>query len=221
MSRHAEKKVAPVAPVAAPEPAPIPAAGRGARFAYYRVSTLDQSIEAQRSDLGGGFDREFIDENVSGVIPMAQRVGFASLLMQARAGDTLFVAAVDRLGRDAIDVQKTVRTLLDRGVNIDIKGIGLIGRGVGELIVAVLAQVADMERHRILSRANAGRVAARASLAATGKTHRGKDSLGRPFQADPSTVVAWRRAHQASATTTANEFGISPRTVKRYCADAA
>ena len=189
------------------------------RLAYFRVSTLDQSIEAQRADLGGSFHKEFIDENVSGVIPMAQRPGFAGLLAQAREGDTLFVAAVDRLGRDAIDVQKTVRALLLRGVLIDIKGLGLIGRGVGELIVAVLAQVADMERHRILSRANAGRAAARASLAATGLTHRGKESLGRPFAADRATVIAWRAKHNASALDAAKHFGISARTVKRYCAE--
>lgn len=198
-----------------------PTPGRALHLAYYRVSTLDQSIEAQRTDLGRAFDREFIDENVSGVIPMAQRGGFKALLAQAREGDTLHVAAVDRLGRDAIDVQKTVRALLNRGVYIDVKGLGLIGRGVGELIVAVLAQVADMERYRILSRANAGRAAARASLASTGKTHRGKDSLGRPWAADRETVIAWRKAHDASAETTAMHFGLSSRTVKRYCAGAS
>ena len=32
-----------------------------AKLAYYRVSTQDQSIEAQRQAMGGGFDREFKD----------------------------------------------------------------------------------------------------------------------------------------------------------------
>jgi putative DNA-invertase from lambdoid prophage Rac len=40
-----------------------------ARIAYYRVSTSDQSIEAQRAALGGGFDKEFRDEGVSGGRP--------------------------------------------------------------------------------------------------------------------------------------------------------
>lgn len=192
------------------------------KLAYFRVSSDGQSIEAQRTELGDAIKgaREFVDHDVSGMIPMAKRPGFSALLAQAREGDVLHVAAVDRLGRDAIDVQATVRALIDRGVNVDIRGLGIIGRGVGELIVAVLAQVADMERARILERANAGRAAARASLAATGKTHKGKDSLGRPFAADPETVVQWRKINGASAATTARHFGLSDATVKRYCAEA-
>ena len=45
------------------------------RIAYYRVSTGDQSIEAQRKALGGGFDREFADEGVSGGSLAAARPG--------------------------------------------------------------------------------------------------------------------------------------------------
>jgi putative DNA-invertase from lambdoid prophage Rac len=188
------------------------------RFAYLRCSTGDQSVEAQRHALGGTFDREFVDEGVSGGVMAADRAGFAKLLDVVREGDTVCVYAVDRLGRDALDVQTTVRRLLDRGVNIDIRGLGTVGRGVGELILAVLAQVADMERNRIRERAEAGRAAARASLAATGRTHRGKDSLGRPKAADADVVAAWRRDNQASISTTANRFGLSVATVKRYCA---
>ena len=82
----------------------------GQRIAYYRCSTNDQSIEAQRHALlkdasGEAFDHEFSDEGVSGAVPAAQRPGFAELLRFIRKGDTLHVYAVDRLGRDALDVQ--------------------------------------------------------------------------------------------------------------------
>jgi putative DNA-invertase from lambdoid prophage Rac len=190
------------------------------RIAYYRVSSADQSIEAQRSALGGAFDREFTDEGVSGGIPAAQRPGFAAMLAFARPGDTVCVYAVDRLGRDAIDVQSTVRRLIDAGVTVDVHGLGPIGRGVGELILAVLAQVAEMERRRIAERAEAGRQAARKALAETGKTHRGKTSLGRPYAADRETVRAWREARKASIADTARHFELSAATVKRYCSPA-
>jgi putative DNA-invertase from lambdoid prophage Rac len=192
------------------------------KLVYFRVSSDSQSIDAQRNELGDLIEgaKEFIDHDVSGMIPMAKRPGFAALLAQARSGDVLHVAAVDRLGRDAIDVQATVRRLIESGVTVDVRGLGPIGRGVGEIILAVLAQVADMERARILERANAGRAAARISLAATGKTHRGKESLGRRFAADPETVAQWRRTHQASISQTAAQFGLSVPTVKRYCATA-
>lgn len=189
-----------------------------ARIAYYRTSSDGQSIEAQRQALGGGFDEEFADEGVSGAIRAEDRPGFAKLLQYIRKGDTLYVYAMDRLGRDALDVQAMVRRLLDKGVTLDVRGLGPIGRGVGELIVAVLAQMADIERHRIKERCDSGRAAAKASLAATGKTHRGKAGLGRPMAAAPEEVVSWRKANHASIKETCEHFGLSKATVARYCA---
>lgn len=191
------------------------------RIAYYRVSTLDQSVDAQRAAMGGEFDQEFMDEGVSGGVPAEQRPGFAKMLSVLRSGDTVHVYAVDRLGRDAIDVQATVRRMLKTGVTLHVHGLGPVGEGVGELILAVLAQVADMERKRIAERTASGRAAARAALAATGKTHRGKESLGRPAAADATTVRTWRFTMKASISDTARHFGISSATVKRYCREAA
>ena len=188
-----------------------------ARIAYYRVSTADQSIESQRVALGGDFDKEFSDEGVSGAVPAAKRPEFGKLLDYIREGDSLHVYAVDRLGRDALDVQATVRALIDRGVTVEVKGLGPMGKGVGELILAVLAQVADMERNRISERTAQGRAVAKESLDATGKTHRGKLSLGRPFAMSPEAVKAWRDAHAMSLAKTAQHFSLSLATVKRYC----
>ena len=188
------------------------------RIAYYRVSTGDQSIEAQRSALGGGFNAEYSDEGVSGATMAADRPQFAKLLEHVRNGDTIYVYAVDRLGRDAIDVQTTVRQLIKKGVTVDVHGIGPIGQGVGEIILAVLAQLADMERQKILDRCNTGRVAARASLAEKGVTHRGKESLGRKRVKVAGEIADWRRANDASIRDTAAHFKVSAATVKRYCA---
>lgn len=188
-------------------------------IAYYRVSTSDQSIESQRNAMrGAGFSKEFSDVGVSGGVPAAQRPGFAALLQFVREGDTVHVYALDRLGRDALDVQATVRDLLSRGVAVDVKGIGVIAKGVGEVIVAVLAQVADMERQKINERTAAGREAARESLARTGLTHKGKASLGRPAAANAQEVAGWRLKHEASIAATAAHWGLSTATVKRYCA---
>ncbi|MBX7459188.1 recombinase family protein [Qipengyuania sp. 1NDH17] len=188
------------------------------RIAYYRVSTGGQSIEAQREALTGPFDREFIDEGVSGASLAASRPAFAKLLSYVREGDTLCVYALDRLGRDALDVQSTVRRLLEDGITLDVRGLGPIGRGVGELIVAVLAQIADMERQRISERCEAGRAVARKSLRETGRTHRGKPSLGRPLAADPAAVRQWRNDNGATVRETMQKFSISKATVDRYCA---
>lgn len=191
-------------------------------IAYYRVSTSGQSIDAQRASLTHAklIDREYFDEGVSGAIPAANRKGFAAMVDYAREGDIIHVYSVDRLGRDAIDVQTTIRSLIKKGVAVEVNGLGRIGPGVGELIVAVLAQVADMERTRIIERTASGRALARASIVATGKTHRGKDCLGRRKLLDATSVQEWRAKNQASISDTAKKFDLSESTVKRYCAVA-
>lgn len=189
-----------------------------AKIAYYRVSTTDQSIEAQRTALGGSFDHEFVDEGVSGVVLAAERPGLSALLAFARQGDTVFIYALDRLGRDAIDVQQTVRDLLSKGIALHVHGLGIIAQGVGELIVAVLAQLAALERQKILERTAQGRQTAKEHLARTGFTHKGKASLGRPFAADAQAVKAWRKKHSATISETARHFNISTASVTRYCA---
>lgn len=189
------------------------------RIAYFRVSTNDQSIESQRTALGANFDKEFSDIGVSGGIAAKNRSGFAALLDYIRDGDTLHVYSIDRLGRDAIDVQTTIRLILSKGVHLHVYGLGIIGSGVGELITAVLAQVADMEKQRILERCSAGRIAARNSITATGRTHKGKSSLGRPKAAEASEVVQWRKTNEASIQETAKRFNISTSTVSRYCSE--
>ena len=138
-----------------------------------------------RHALGGTFDREFVDHGVSGGVMAGDRPAsrncsptFARVILSG-------VYSIDRLGRDALDVQSVIRRLLEKGVTVDVRGLGPIGRGVGELIVAVLAQIADMERVRIKERCDAGRDVAKASLLATGKTHKGKSR--------PRTPCRWRQ----------------------------
>jgi putative DNA-invertase from lambdoid prophage Rac len=192
------------------------------RIAYYRTSTSDQSIESQRTSLGanagGLFDKEFKDEGISGGTLAASRPEFSKLLSYIRSGDTLYVYAVDRLGRDAIDVQTTVRDLMKRGIAVHIHGLGLIAEGVGELILAVLSQVASMEKARINERTAAGRLTAKALLAAGKPTQHGKLSMGRPFEGKPEEVRSWRLANKASLSQTAKQFDLSLSTIKRYCA---
>lgn len=187
-----------------------------ARIAYYRVSTSTQSIEAQRSAMPGPFDKEFRDEGVGGHVLSRDRTGFAEMMAYVREADTLYVYAIDRLGRDAIDIQQTVRLLREKGVTLDVRGLGVISGNVGDLIVAVLAQIAEMERDVIRERTTAGRKLARKLLDTNGMTQNGAKSLGRPPVRDASEVRAWREENSASVLDTAKHFGISSSTVKRY-----
>lgn len=162
-------------------------------FIYFSVSTSDQSIESQRVAMSGSFDDEVEDVGVSDAIPAAKRPGFAKLMAFIRKSDTLHVYAVDRLGRDALDVQSTVWLLLVKSVAVHVQGLGVMGKGAGELILAVLAQVADMERQRIAERAAAGRQVARESLMCTGLAR--TSAIG-PSLWPRSSVTAIQLNHQ-------------------------
>jgi putative DNA-invertase from lambdoid prophage Rac len=188
------------------------------RIAYFRVSTTDQSIESQKSAMGGDFNRVFKDEGVSGSMLAAKRQGFGDLLKYIDKGDVVCVYSVDRLGRDAIDVQTTVRDLLELGVTVDVHGLGPIAGDAGKIILAVLAQVAEGERRKINERTAAGRATAMEHLERTGKTHKGKVSMGRPLEADPVAVRKWKLENKASISVTAKKFDLSQSTIKRYCA---
>jgi putative DNA-invertase from lambdoid prophage Rac len=93
------------------------------------------------------------------------------------------------LGCDASDVQVTVRRVLDKGVSVEAQGLGRIAPGVCELILAVLAQVGDMEHQRIPERTDAGRKERGGPLPPRATRHRGKASIRRPKVHDPQVVA--------------------------------
>lgn len=89
---------------------------------YARVSTADQTIEHQQKqaeDAGYEFDRVFADNAESGVNKkLGDRPEGRDMLGYLRAGDTLVVRWIDRLGRNYEDVTSNIRELLQRGVVI-------------------------------------------------------------------------------------------------------
>jgi putative DNA-invertase from lambdoid prophage Rac len=88
-------------------------------------------------------------------------------------------------------------------VTAEVRGLGQIAPGISGLIVAVLAQVADMERQRISGRTATSRELVKATMATTGKTHKGKKSQGRPVKADTGAVKLWKQENKASISATA------------------
>ncbi|HCP5036531.1 TPA: recombinase family protein, partial [Escherichia coli] len=116
-------------------------------FGYGRVSTAQQDTENQRLELeqsGWMFDYWFSDI-VSGKSPAMQRKAFSELLGKIRDDETLVVAKLDRLGRDAIDVLKTVRMLSDRGIKVIVHQLGNtdLTSAAGKLLLSMLAAVAE------------------------------------------------------------------------------
>ena len=182
-----------------------------ATIAYLRVSTDDQTTENQRRAIEARYNvsKWFVEEGISGTTPAAQRPAMASLLNYVREGDTVVVVAIDRLGRNTIDVLTTVEALKAKGVSVVSMREGFdLATPAGKLMLTMLAAVAELERENIKARQIAGIERARAE---------GKN-LGREKTIDDAAVAKWRAANSASIKATAEHFGISPASVKRACA---
>ena len=180
-------------------------------LAYVRVSTEDQSTEAQRHAIAQLHKVEhwFADEATSGATKAMQRPGFAELFKFARKGDTLIVSAIDRLGRDTIDLLETVEALKTKGVAVVSMREGFdLSSPIGKAMLTMLAAVAELERSNIKARQMAGIARARATC----------QKLGAPKKIDDTAVSTWRKANSATIQETAEQFGISIAAVKRACA---
>src|SRR5271163_2429237 len=89
---------------------------------YARVSTVEQTIEhqaAQAQAAGFVIDEVVADNGVSGIATrLVERLEGRRLYDKLRAGDTLVVRWVDRLGRNYEDVCDAIREFMRRGVVI-------------------------------------------------------------------------------------------------------
>lgn len=137
-------------------------------FGYARVSTANQVTENQRAQIEqAGYSilpRRFVEEQISGGIAALRRPGFAALLDRLEEGDTLVVTKLDRLGRDSIDVQQTVRMFQTRTIRLVVLQLGNLDltSSAGELMIKMLAAVADFERDLIIERTQVGLARAKA-----------------------------------------------------------
>ena len=180
-------------------------------IAYTRVSTDDQTCENQRRAIEARYNvsKLFSDDGVSGAIAASQRPAMAALLAYVREGDTVIVSAIDRLGRDTIDVLTTVQALKDKGVSVVSMREGFdLATDAGKLMLTMLAAVAELERSNMKARQMAGLERARAEGV----------SLGRKKSINDAAVLSWRTENRASIKVTAVFFGISIASVKRACA---
>lgn len=114
---------------------------------YARVSTLGQDLEAQFAALSvAGVDpsRVFTDK-LSGSANTA-RPGLTAMLDYARPGDTVVVAAIDRLGRSVAEVTRTIADLDERRITLRALREGVdTATPTGRAVAAIMATLAELE----------------------------------------------------------------------------
>ncbi|MEG3035802.1 MAG: recombinase family protein [Aurantimicrobium sp.] len=182
-------------------------------FAYCRVSTSDQTTDNQLLEIAAaGFEvsqRRAIKETISGSVAASERPGWASLVAKLEAGDVLVVTKLDRLGRNAMDVRKTVDALAADGVRVYCLALGGMDltSAAGKMTMGVITAVAEFERDLLIERTNAGLSRA----IAEGK------ALGRPKSLTEGNTeeVHKRLAAGESVAAIARAMGTSRQTVMR------
>src|SRR5512134_1284065 len=128
---------------------------------YARVSTADQTLALQKDALQkAGCERIFTD-TASGA--KAERVGLEEAINYVRAGGTLVVWRLDRLGRSLKHLIETITALNKRkiGFRSITESIDTTTSGV-KLIFHIFGALAEFERDIVRERTQAGLTAARA-----------------------------------------------------------
>jgi DNA invertase Pin-like site-specific DNA recombinase len=128
---------------------------------YARVSTQDQTLDLQIDALKQVGCKQIFTDTASGA--KSERPGIRDAMSHLRAGDTLVVWRLDRLGRTLKHLIATITDLNDKGIgfkslqeNMDTTTSG------GKLIFHIFGALAEFEREVIKERTNAGLQAARA-----------------------------------------------------------
>lgn len=182
-------------------------------FAYCRVSTLEQTTENQRREIEtAGFavrPQRIIEEHISGSVAASERPGFIKLLDRMENGDVLIVTKLDRLGRNAMDIRKTVEQLAVSDIRVHCLALGGVDltSPAGKMTMQVISAVAEFERDLLLERTHSGIARAKAA----GKR------FGRPSvlnEEQQLTVVARINAG-VSISAIAREFNTTRQTILR------
>jgi DNA invertase Pin-like site-specific DNA recombinase len=192
-----------------PKPTPLSLIG------YMRVSKADgsQTLDLQHDalDAAGVPERNRYSDTASG--KRDDRPGLDACLKALRAGDTLVVWKLDRLGRNLRHLVNVVHDLTERSVGLRV----LTGQGAaidtttaaGKLVFGIFAALAEFERELISERTRAGLAAARARGRKGGrkpKMTRAKVRLAAAAMGKQGTVVGDLCA----------ELGITRATIYRY-----
>ena len=92
-----------------------------AMLGYARVSTIGQDLDAQLAALdAAGVDPSRVFTDKLSVSAKTARPGLVALLDHARPGDTVVVAAIDRLGRSVAEVTRTIADLGERRITLHV-----------------------------------------------------------------------------------------------------
>ena len=136
---------------------------------YNRISTPNQNLERQIAKQNP--DEVLFNDVVSGSVAFSERKKGMELINLIESGviDYISVSSVDRLGRGLNDIINTLSYFNSKGVTLRVDNLGLESVTLGKvnptfnLIISVMANVAQMERETLLERQREGIAIAKAN----------------------------------------------------------
>lgn len=131
------------------------------KFGYARVSKNDQSLDVQIQKLRSVGCDEIFQEKVSGV--KEDRKELNVLISKLRAGDTVCVVRLDRLGRRMFKLIQLIKDFKEKGINfVSLENDIDTTTPMGMVLFSMCAAFSEMERELIRERIKAGVNAAHA-----------------------------------------------------------
>lgn len=150
-------------------------------YGYMRISTNKESQKTDRQELAlkeyaaaNEFEfNEIVSERVTGSKKAANREEYQRLKDKLRKDDVIVFTNLDRLGRDARDIQKEFRELQEQGIKVVILDMPYLNewanikddamyRMITDILITLQSHLAEQEREKIVSRINQGLDVARA-----------------------------------------------------------
>jgi len=163
-----------------------------------KVKYVRYSAEHQKADrqllASGQFDKIYM-EQVSGCVPMNDRLEGARLMGDIKAGFVyeLHINEISRIGRNVIDTMQSLQICKEHSVNVVVENMGLQSfidgkpNPVFEIISGVIAVIAQQERECMLERLEQGRIAARNKGTQFGRT-KGSVETEKEFYTKPKVI---------------------------------
>lgn len=127
--------------------------------AYLRISTVDQDIEKNKSDILKLANEkrlgyvEFIEEQISGKVSWKNRKIFA-IINEAKKDDVIIVSELSRLGRSMLEIMEILSIATQKQLKIySVKGDWHLDGSIQSKVMAmVFSMASEIERDLISSR---------------------------------------------------------------------
>lgn len=189
-------------------------------YGYVRVSTKEQNEERQIVAMRAfGIELEsIILDRQSG--KNFDRPGYQELIRKLKAGDTLVIKSIDRLGRNYDEILEQWRLLTkEKYINIVVLDMPLLDTRLGrdltgiliaDIVLQLLSYVAQTEREFNRQRQAEGIAAAKARGIKFGRKFKERS------ENYESVMLAWKQG-KISGRAAARELGVAHGTFQRWC----